>query len=58
MTINKTKITTRFEPEMLAKITYISIKNHRSLNAQVEFLAQKFIDEYEAENGEIKINDD
>ena len=47
----------RFEPEMLAKITYISKKNRRSLNAQLEFLAQKCIEEYELEEGEISVDD-
>ena len=55
-----TKIQTgiRFEAEMLAKIARIARKNRRSLNAQLEFLAQKCIKEYEAENGEILISDD
>jgi len=48
----------RFEPEMLAKITHISKNNHRSLNAQLEFLVQKCIEEYELEKGEIQITDD
>jgi len=42
---------------MLAKITYISKKNRRSLNAQLEFLAQKCIEEYELEEGEISVDD-
>jgi len=55
-----TKIQTgiRFEEEMLIKITYIAKKNRRSLNAQLEFLAQKCIEEHEIKNGEIKINNE
>lgn len=48
----------RFEPEMLVKITHIAKKNRRSLNAQLEFLAQKCIEEYEAEQGSIQVSDD
>lgn len=48
----------RFEEEMLLKITYIAKKNHRSLNGQLEFLAQKCIEAYEAEHGEIPINEE
>ncbi|MCL1819437.1 MAG: Arc family DNA-binding protein [Oscillospiraceae bacterium] len=47
----------RFEEEMLSKIAYIAKKNRRSLNAQLEFLAQKCIEEYELENGKIEIAD-
>ena len=45
----------RFEPAMLDKITYIAKRNRRSFNAQMEFLAQKCIEQYEKENGEITI---
>ena len=50
-----TKIQTgiRFEPEVLGKIAYIAKKNCRSLNAQLEFLTQKCIEQYEKEHGEI-----
>lgn len=55
-----TKIQTgiRFEPELLYKITYISKKNKRSLNAQLEFLAEECVKIYEQENGEIPTDDD
>ena len=43
----------RFEPEMLDKISFIAKRNRRSFNAQMEFLAQKCIEEYEKENGKI-----
>lgn len=50
-----TKIQTgiRFEQELLYKITQIARKNKRSLNAQLEFLAQTCVEEYEKENGPI-----
>jgi predicted HicB family RNase H-like nuclease len=38
------------------KIVYISKKNSRSLNNQIEFAVKKIIDQYEEENGEIKLS--
>ncbi|MBQ3604102.1 MAG: Arc family DNA-binding protein [Clostridia bacterium] len=58
MATNKVQTGIRFEPELLNKITYISKKNKRSLNAQLEFLAQSCVDEYEKENGEIIIDNE
>ena len=58
MTIDKIQTGIRFEPEMLAKITHISKRNRRSLNAQLEFLVQQCIEEYELEKGKIQITDD
>ena len=48
----------RFKEEMLLKISYIAKKNCRSLNAQLEFLSQKCIEEYELDNGTIQISDE
>ena len=45
----------RFSEELLRKITYIAKKNHRSLNAQLEHLAQICVDEYEKENASIPL---
>jgi len=45
----------RFTEEVLLKTSYIAKKNCRSLNAQLEFLALKCIEEYEMENGTIQI---
>lgn len=56
MATNKIQTGIRFEEEVLQKITYISKKNCRSLNAQLEYLAQKCIDEYESQKGIIKID--
>lgn len=41
----------RFTEEMLLKITYIAKKNHCLLNAQLEYLAQVCIEEYESIKG-------
>ena len=59
MPTNKVQTGIRFEAETLAKITHIAKKNRRSLNAQLEFLAEKCIEEYELEKGvAIEVSDD
>ena len=58
MATNKVQTGIRFEPELLYKIAYVAKDNKRSLNAQLEYLAQKCVKEYEAANGQIPINDD
>ncbi len=47
----------RFEHELLYKISYVAKQNKRSLNAQLEYLAQTCVDEYEKENGEIEVDE-
>ncbi|MBQ3127218.1 MAG: Arc family DNA-binding protein [Clostridia bacterium] len=47
----------RFEPELIYKITQIAKRNKRSFNAQLEFLAQICVEEYEKENGEILLDE-
>lgn len=58
MATNKVQTGIRFEPELLYKITYIAKDNKRSLNAQLEYLAQKCVKDYEGENGTIPIDED
>ena len=58
MATNKIQTGIRFEPELLYKITQIAKKNKRSLNAQLEFLAQECVDDFEKKNGEIAINEE
>lgn len=57
MATNKIQTGIRFEPELLYKITQIAKKNKRSLNAQLEFLAQGCVEEYESINGEIPLDE-
>ena len=54
MATNKIQTGIRFEPELLYKITYVAKDNKRSLNAQLEYLAQVCVNEFEKENGTIK----
>lgn len=58
MATNKIQTGIRFEPELLYKITQIAKRNKRSLNAQLEFLAQECVREYEKDNGEILLKDE
>ena len=58
MATNKIQTGIRFEPELLYKITYVAKENKRSLNAQLEYLAQRCVKEFEAENGEIPASDE
>ncbi|MBR1972961.1 MAG: hypothetical protein IKA16_05975 [Oscillospiraceae bacterium] len=58
MATNKIQTGIRFEPELLYKITQIAKRNKRSLNAQLEFLAQECVREYEEANGEISLNEE
>ncbi|MGM9608232.1 MAG: Arc family DNA-binding protein [Oscillospiraceae bacterium] len=58
MATNKVQTGIRFEPELLYKITYVAKRNKRSLNAQLEYLAQECVQRYEAENGPISIDEE
>lgn len=57
MPTDKIQTGIRFQEQMLYKITFIAKRNMRSLNAQLEFLAQNCIEEYEKENGKIIVED-
>lgn len=57
MATNKIQTGIRFEPELLYKITHIAKENKRSLNAQLEYLAQQCVKEYESSNGTIPVDD-
>ncbi len=57
MATNKVQTGIRFEPELLYKITQVAKQNKRSLNAQLEFLAQECVKEYEKNNGEIPLDE-
>lgn len=58
MATNKIQTGIRFEPELLYKISYVAKNNKRSLNAQLEYLAQICVKEYEKENGSIPIDEE
>ena len=58
MATNKVQTGIRFEPELLYKITYVAKENKRSLNAQLEYLAQLCVREFESENGAIPVDEE
>ena len=47
----------RFEPELLYRISCVAKENKRSLNAQLEYLAQECVKAYEQEHGEIAVDE-
>ena len=57
MATNKIQTGIRFEPELLYKISQVAQQNKRSLNAQLEFLAQNCVEDFEKANGEIEIDE-
>ena len=58
MSTNKIQTGIRFEPELLYKVAHIAKKYKRSLNAQLEFLAQECVQEFEQKYGEIVIDEE
>ena len=58
MATNKIQTGIRFEPELLYKISYVAKNNKRSLNAQLEYLAQICVKEYEKENGSSPVDEE
>lgn len=57
MAVQKIQTGLRLEEDTWEKISYISKKNKRSLNSQIEFIVQECIDRYEKENGPIPLTD-
>lgn len=49
MATDKIQTGLRLEPETLKKISFIAKRNKRSLNAQIEFLVQECIEQYESQ---------
>lgn len=58
MATNKVQTGIRFDPELLYKITQVAKINKRSLNAQLEYLAEECVKQHEAENGCIIISEE
>ena len=58
MATNKVQTGIRFEPELLYKITQIAKANKRSLNAQLEYLAEECVKQYETHNGSISVSEE
>ena len=58
MIIDRIQTGLRLEETALKKITFIAKIKKRSLNAQIEYVVQKCIDEYEKEYGTIELEEE
>ena len=58
MATDKIQTGIRFDQQLLIKITHVAKANKRSLNAQLEFLAEECVKQYENQNGKIVIQED
>ena len=58
--MSTTKIATsvRFDEDLLLKLTSVAKKERRSFNAQLEYITQLFLEEYEKKNGIVEIEDE
>ena len=54
MSTNKQPLTLRIEENIFAKIKQIAEKERRSLNSQIETAIEKYIADYEKQNGSIE----
>lgn len=55
--VSKIQTGLRLEESTWEKISYLSKKNKRSLNSQIEYLVENYIEEYEKQNGIIPLAD-
>ena len=58
MASNKVQTGSRLVPDLLYKFAYVARDKKRSLNAQLEYLAQSCVKEYETSNGPIPVDED
>lgn len=49
------KTNVRLDELTAIKLKAVAKRNHRSMNGQIEFIIEKFLDDYEKFNGNIKI---
>lgn len=57
MATNKRVFTLRLSDEVFDKIGKLATDQHRSMTNYIEFVLLRHIQEIEAENGEIKVNE-
>lgn len=57
MATNKIQTGLRISETNYAKLKTLSVKENRSLNNFVEYIIQKYLDEYEKSNGSIPLTD-
>ena len=56
MTSDKRQFTLRLQDINFDKIKFISEKSKRSIAMQIEYVIERYIEDYEKQNGSIKIN--
>lgn len=54
--IVKTQV--RVNAPLWAKLKFVAAKEHRTANAQLEYLIEQCVEQYEAEHGEIQTSPD
>lgn len=54
----KKSYTLRINETLLDKIRVVAARNKRSINAQIEYLIQQCVEEFETKHGEIKIDEE
>lgn len=54
---NKISITTRYKEEIVNKTKFIAMKENRSWNNLIELAVEKFVKEWENQNGTIQNSD-
>ncbi len=52
------KFSLRVDSKTYKKIQYISEKNKRSINGQLDFIIESYIEKFEEVNGKIKITEE
>lgn len=58
MPSNLPTFTLRIPEKLLAKLRVIASMNKRSVNKEIEFLIERYVEEFEAKHGEIKIDEE
>lgn len=58
MPSNKPQFVIRTEKDVIDKICYIASTNERSGTQEIVYLIKSYIKQYEAEHGEIKVEED
>lgn len=57
MAVSKIQTGLRISEETYAKLKTLSVKENRSLNNLVEYIIQKYLDDFEKSNGSIPLSD-
>lgn len=57
MATDKRQFTLRVQEEVFEKVRFISLKEHRSIAMQIEYIVERYITDYEAKHGTIQIDE-